>query len=107
MALDLTVRHGVIVDEVARRMIETKVEKLSRFSRHIVARHVIVEKDGSGLLLELNVTVSKRIFTAKANAFDLTDAIEDAIDKMGRQLRRYEERSRSRKKEAGIGRQDD
>ncbi|MFQ5904954.1 MAG: ribosome hibernation-promoting factor, HPF/YfiA family [bacterium] len=103
MSTYLTVRHGVDVGKKGRTMIEKKVEKLSRFSRHIVAKHVIVEKDGSGLLLELNVTVSRKIFTAKARAFDLVDAIEDAVDKMGRQLRRYEDRTRTKKKDTGTG----
>jgi ribosomal subunit interface protein len=99
MDMDLTVRHGVEVDDATREALESKVMKLSKFSRHIVATHVIVEKDGSELLLELNVTVSRKILTAKSRAFELVDAIEDAVDKMSRQLRRQEGRYRARKKE--------
>ena len=99
MDTDLTVRHGVKVDRAAREMLENKIEKLARYSKHIVAVHVIIEKDGSALLLELNVTARRKVFTAKSRAFDLVDAIEDAIDKMSKQLRRQEDRYRTRKKE--------
>lgn len=99
MDMDLTVRHGVKVDDVAREMLENKVQKLFRFSKRIVAVHVIIEKDGSALLLELNVTARRKVFAAKSRAFDLVEAIEDAVDKMSKQLRRQEDRYRSRKKE--------
>lgn len=99
MGFDMTVRHGLKVDRKAREMLEAKLEKLGKFSRHIVATHVIIEKDGSELLLELNVTASRRIFTAKSRAFDLVDAIEDAVGKMTKQLRRYEGRFKDKKKE--------
>jgi ribosomal subunit interface protein len=99
MDMDLTVRHGVKLDEVARQMLESKVAKLSKFSKRIVAVHVIIEKDGRELLLELNVTASRKIFTAKSTSFELVDAIEDAVEKMSKQLRRHEGRYRTRKKE--------
>ncbi|TET43754.1 ribosome-associated translation inhibitor RaiA [candidate division TA06 bacterium] len=107
MDVDVTVRHGILVNGEVRRMLEAKVEKLARFSRHLVSTHVIVEKDGRGLLLELNVTARRKVFSAKSKGFDLVDVIEDAVDKMSRQLRRYEERNRDKKKEAGTGRYDD
>ena len=106
MDIDVTVRHGVSVDRETRRMLETKVEKLTRFSKHVLSTHVIVERDGSGLLLELNVTARGKVFSAKSKGFDLVDGIEDAVDKMARQLRRYEGRYRSKKKDAGTGRYD-
>jgi ribosomal subunit interface protein len=99
MDMDLTVRHGVEVDNVTREMLENKVQKLFRFSKRIVAVHVIIEKDGSALLLELNVTARRKAFVAKSRAFELVEAIEDAVDKMSKQLRRQEDRYRSRKKE--------
>jgi len=107
MDVDVTVRHGILVNGEVRRMLEAKVEKLARFSRHLVSTHVIVEKDGRGLLLELNVTARRKVFSAKSKGFDLVDVIADAVDKMSRQLRRYEERNRDKKKEAGTGRYDD
>jgi ribosomal subunit interface protein len=99
MDMDVTVRHGVKVDEMARDMLENKVAKLYKFSKRIVAVHVIVEKDGSELLLELNVTASRKIFSAKSTSFELVDAIEDAVEKMSKQLRRHEDRHKARKKE--------
>jgi ribosomal subunit interface protein len=106
MDVDVTVRHGILVDREAWGILEAKVEKLARFSRHIVSTHVIVEKDGSGLLLELNVSARGKVFSAKSKGFDLVDGIEDVVDKMARQLRRYEERYRPKKKDAGAGRYD-
>ena len=106
MELEVTVRHDIPVDDDEREMMRTKVERLSRFSRHIVSGHVILEEDGSGLLLELNVTAKGKVLTAKSKGFDLTDTVEETVEKMARQLRRYESRFKDRKKEPGIRRQD-
>ncbi len=105
MEMDLTARHGIKIDREIREMLENKVSKLERFSKRIVATHVIVEKDGSELLLELNVTASRKVFVAKSKAFDLVNAIEDAVDKMARQLRRSEQKYKDRKKETGVDRE--
>lgn len=106
MDVDVTVRHGVLVDGKMRRMLETKVEKLARFSRHVLKTHVIVEKDGSGLLLELIVIARGKVFSARSRGFELVDGIEDAVNKMASQLRRYEGRNRGKKKDVGTGRYD-
>jgi ribosomal subunit interface protein len=105
MDMDLTARHGIKIDGEVREMLENKVSKLTRFSRKIVATHVIVEKDGSELLLELSVTASKKVFVARSRAFDLVDAIEDAVDKMSKQLRRSGEKYKDKKKETGVDRE--
>jgi ribosomal subunit interface protein len=97
MPFNLTLRHGITIDGPTREMLETKVENLPRFSKHIVSTHVILEKDGSGLLLELKVSARSKVFTAKSRGFDSLIAIEDAVDKMERQLSRYEARYKEKK----------
>lgn len=75
-----------------------KVEKLVRFSHHIIDGDLILEKDKARSIVELNLSVKHGVITSKVKNHDIYLGINEAFKKIERQLIKYEEKFRERKR---------
>jgi len=75
-----------------------KVEKLERFSHHIIDGDLILEKDKARSIVELNLSVKHSVITCKVKNHDIYLGINEVFKKIERQLIKYEEKFRERKR---------
>ena len=77
-----------------------KVNKLERYSHHIIDGDLILEKDRNICIVELNLAVKHSAITSKVKNHDIYQGINDVFRKIERQLKKYEDRFRERKRKA-------
>jgi ribosomal subunit interface protein len=75
-----------------------KLQKLERFSHHIIKSELIMEKDKAVYMVELNLSVKNSLITSKVKIPDIYDGIHDVFRKAERQLKKYEDKFRERKR---------
>ncbi len=97
MELRMTARNFNIskpLEDYAKR----KMSKLRRFSHHIINGDLILEKDKSLSIIELNLSVKHSVITSRVKNPDIYLGINEAFKKIERQLVKYEEKFRERKR---------
>ncbi len=77
-----------------------KLGKLERYSHHIIDGDLILEKDKSICVVELNLAVKHSAMTSKVKNHDIYVGINEVVKKSERQLKKYEEKFRERKRVA-------
>ena len=75
-----------------------KLKKLERFSHHIIKGELIMEKDKALSIVELNLSVKHSLITSKVKNPDVYEGIHDVFRKAERQLKKYEDKFRERKR---------
>lgn len=77
-----------------------KMSKLQKFSHHIINGDLILEKDKAISVIELNLSVKHSVITSKVKNPDIYFGINETFRKIERQLIKYEEKFRERKRRA-------
>ncbi|MEO0215807.1 MAG: ribosome-associated translation inhibitor RaiA [candidate division WOR-3 bacterium] len=77
-----------------------KLNKLRRFSHHIIDGHLVLEKDKSISIVEISLLVKHSTITSKVKTNDIYQGINEIVKKAERQLQKYEEKFRERKRVA-------
>ncbi len=75
-----------------------KLNKLRRFSHHIIDGHLVLEKDKSLSIVEISLSVKHSTITSKVKTNDLYQGINEIVKKAERQLQKYEERFKARRR---------
>lgn len=103
--------HGGKVSESLRNYILKRVEKLERFDNHVLdakfeLRTERVRSQGERHIAQFTVTVPGRILRSEVRDLDDRTAIDQAIEKMARQMKRHYDRKkdRTRHKAVNLGR---
>ena len=86
------------LNDVLEKYAKKKMEKLERFSHHIIDGDLILEKDNARSIVELNVSVKHSVITSKVKNHDIYLGINEVFKKIERQLIKYEEKFRERKR---------
>jgi putative sigma-54 modulation protein len=76
----------------------TKLARLRRFSQHIIDGHLVLEKDKSVSIVELTLLVKHASIVSKVKTQDIYQGITEIARKVERQLQKYEEKFRERKR---------
>lgn len=98
MRLHVEERYAADSDAVAK-YVEKKVEALSRYFDRILKLDVILEVEGPLQRVQMmGYLVNHKVVKAKAETNDMYASIDQAVDKMQRQLVRYKERLRVARK---------
>ncbi|MGB3340018.1 MAG: ribosome-associated translation inhibitor RaiA [bacterium] len=97
MELKIAARNFHLTDNL-EEYAKKKVEKLERFSHHIMNGDLILEKDRAYSIVELNLSVKHSVITSKVKNHDIYLAINEAFKKIERQLVKYEAKFRERKR---------
>jgi len=96
MPIRITARHFDLTDDL-KNFVEHEIEKLGRYFNHIIDTHLILDAEKSRMTAELKVKVYGTILTSKVRTFDMYNSVEEVIDKMGGQLKKYKGRLQDKK----------
>lgn len=95
MDVKITGKHVEISPQI-RIFIEKALERLEKFEHHMMNCEVIVELNEKRYKVEVEVDVKKHRFTSSDESFDLTTSIDEAVNRMKTQLKKFEEKKHDR-----------
>ena len=90
MQVNITARHLELTPALANYVYK-KIEKCEHFSDHLVWAQVILSVEKYRQVAELVIHASKITFRSKEESTDMYAAIDLAVDKMDKQLRKHKE----------------
>jgi ribosomal subunit interface protein len=94
MDVSFTARHGSIPDSV-RRHTEQRLQRLAKFERRPTHAHIYFENDGTERRAEAHMTIAGGgTFIAAGNGQTLRAAVDVALERAERQLKKERERYR-------------
>ncbi|MCX8071574.1 MAG: ribosome-associated translation inhibitor RaiA [Candidatus Binatia bacterium] len=96
MNITVTFRH-VNVSDGLRNYATQKVERLKKFARHLLDAHVILAVEKQRHRAEIVVTGRHLQVTAVEETTDLYSALDLALDKIERQLKKWDEKRKDHK----------
>lgn len=96
MKLTITGRHLEVTPNL-RRHIETRIEKLTKFTDRIIEGEIVLFKDHVDEVAEGRIHIGHTIITARARSTDMYESVSDLIDKLLVQLQRHDGKLRDRK----------
>lgn len=97
MNLTISARNFVLTDALTE-FAGKKLAKLKRFEHHIINGNLILEKDKSISIVELTLQVKHSKVLCKVNTQDIYQGIIDVTKKAERQLQKYEDKFKERKR---------
>lgn len=101
MQISVSGRHVEITEEM-KAFAHEKVSKLPRFFDRIQAIEVILDHDSGNFSVEIIVRVDRADpFIAQESGPHARALIDELTDKLGRQLRRHNEKQRDHRHHAG------
>jgi putative sigma-54 modulation protein len=93
MRINLTARHGHLPEGI-NEYIEKNVKKLKKYYAGIVDADVVLDWEKRLKTVDFHVMVHGTILKAETKADNVHLAVDEAIDKIEVQLKRYKERKR-------------
>lgn len=101
MNFNITARHFELTDEL-KDFAHKKFQKLEHYSRLITKTDIILGNDASQKFAEGKISVRGGFITAKTNANDIYLAIGLLADKLVKQIRRFDDKLKSKKRLSRI-----
>ncbi len=94
MTVKITARQ-VDLSENLKEYVESEIGRLSNIYDKIINTHVIMDKEAhSQVSAEIIINVPHKQLVVKEISADLTKAIDEAVEKMLRQIKKYKEKLR-------------
>lgn len=100
MNITVTFRH-VGTSDGLRNYATQKVERLRKFARHLVDAHVILDVEKQRHKAEIVVTGRYLQLSAAEETSDLYSALDLALDKIERQLKKWDDKRKNHKGQRG------
>jgi putative sigma-54 modulation protein len=88
MNLEVTVRHIELSDNV-KNYATQEVEGLTQYWDNIPYGQIVFDKEHVDFDVEIVIRVSGKTLTASDTADDVIKAVDGAVDKLRRQLKKY------------------
>ncbi len=95
MEVHFTGRHYEIAPEL-REYITRKLEKLVLFQNGIREARVTLSAENYRLIAEVGLQARRRLFTSREESADMYLSVDQVIEKLAEQLKRYKEKRISR-----------
>lgn len=95
--LTITSKNVELTDDM-RSYIEKRLKKIGRFSEHIIKAELIIEEQRGRFRGEFLVDVNRKFLKAESISNDFFFVIDELKDKIERQLKKYEEKLKFRKR---------
>ena len=107
MKIQVSTRHGQL-SEASRQKITAKAEKLTRIFDRLTAIDIVIDlSDESKPKVDLKVAAEhKHDFVAHDQSESLMGSVDEAIERMEQQLRKYKEKVQERHRSGDARRQE-
>ena len=96
MDISITARHLEISDDL-RDYIEEKVAKFERYVDRIIDVKVVLQKEKDRVSADITMQVHDYKMHGQETTHDVYGSIDQVLDKMERQLRKYKEKMQDRR----------
>jgi len=96
MEIQITSRHSKASQDL-QDTIAAEVSKLEKFYDRITSCHVILDSENLDKKVEITMSVQGSQVVGEAKAENFGKAIDDAVAKVGKQLKKLNEKEKSRK----------
>jgi len=96
MQISITGRNFELTDDI-REYVEKRINKLNTFLDRILETQLVIEVQRHRFTTEIALMASRASFHAQGHNEDVFASIDEAIDKMEKQIRRFRERVRDRR----------
>jgi len=96
MQLSITGRNFELTDDV-HEYVEKRINKIKTFFNRILETQLVIEVQRRRYTTEIALTANRASFHAQGQSEDIFASIDEAIDKMDKQIRRFKERIRDRR----------
>jgi len=96
MKVNITARHFELTNELRGR-VEEEVGKLTRFFEHIISANAVLAVEGYRHMAEISVKVYGSTLTGKGESDQMQVSIEQAVDKLAVQVKKYKGKLKDRK----------
>ena len=96
MEIQITSRHSKASPNLQETIIE-ELSKLEKFSEKITSCHVILDSEHIDKTVEITMNTSGRQVVGVAKAENIGKAIDSAIEKVSRQLKKLNEKIKNHK----------
>ncbi|MDR3012447.1 MAG: ribosome-associated translation inhibitor RaiA [Chitinispirillales bacterium] len=96
MDVKITSRHTKASQELQDTII-AEINKLERFYDKVTSCHVVLDSESLVKTVEITMNAHGQQVVASAKAENLGKALDDAIDKVGRQLKKMNEKKKDYK----------
>ncbi len=93
MQVKVTARRFKL-SEILRKYAENETLKLNKFYDDIIDSEVILSWENKDRIAEINLSVYNKILSAHERSDNMTKSIDNCIDKLKRQLKKYKDRRR-------------
>jgi putative sigma-54 modulation protein len=101
MKISLTFRNSE-GESWQKEYIEDRLKKLNKYIDHPSEARVVLSVEKFRNVADINLTANGMVVNAKEEAKDMHLAIDEAVDKIERRLKKHRERIRGHKKAAGA-----
>ncbi|MBD3308517.1 ribosome-associated translation inhibitor RaiA [candidate division KSB3 bacterium] len=101
MQITLTGRHFEITDPL-RQHIDNKMSKLDRYVNGITDVHVVLSVEKHRHIAEINLQVHGNLIRGLEEKHDMYQAVDAAIDKLERQVKRFKDKETDHKGRLGT-----
>ena len=98
MNIEITARHFDLTPEL-KEHIENEVTGLTRYFENIISSEVILDVEKYRQTAEIKVKVYNASLTGTSDTDDMYASIEQAMDKVKTQLKKYKERLKEKRPE--------
>jgi len=96
MDIQITARHSKVSSSL-KDAISQKLSKIEKFHEKITSCHIVLDAEGTDKTAEIIVVALGHTFTSKAKAENLGKAIDDAVSKSERQLKKSNQKIKNHK----------
>jgi putative sigma-54 modulation protein len=96
MKVNITARHFELTNELKGR-VEEEVDKLTRYFDRIISANAVLAVEGYRHMAEINLKVYGSTLTGTGESDQMQVSIEQAVDKLTVQLKKYKGKLKDRK----------
>jgi putative sigma-54 modulation protein len=97
MEIRITARHEAKASQDLQDTINAEIGKLEKFYDKITSCHVILDKDGADKTVEITMSAQGHQVVGNARAENIGKAIDEAVAKVERQLKKINEKVKNHK----------
>jgi len=97
MEIRITARHDAKASQDLQDIITAEIGKLEKFYDKITSCHVILDTDGSDKTVEITMSAQGHSVVGNAKAENVGKAIDEAVAKVERQLKKINEKVKNHK----------